>query len=292
MKGDIIKSAFSGDGRKQVFFTWDRTSSSLHLYMADCDGQGPPTEIPLPPDVHRIGSLTINHDGTRAFFSRQHIGPGGGRYIFRVDNGSVSPILDAWEHKEINACFDVKCTADGSWVYSRRDRDECQAHAAQRRRAGRDHPGRSVGQQRRWTRGLCVRIRRLPPRRRSHRGGSSRLPGRKGDVDSQKRAICFRRFVRRGLTDDEKNVFKSHPTVSADGQRIVFAVNQPKNKWYATDVAGSREIALKRWASMLAAPSTGDGGTMFYFDFSADGGRFVETGVAGHCAQRDLRQLP
>ena len=272
LEGQIWCAAMSGDGNRLIF----STTSDTFLYTVNADGSDL-TSIPLPADIAGIAGVTINKDGSRAFFFDNYY-----RFIYRVEGGVATQILDTNDYSEIGRCMGIETTAGGDYVYFMEDRDD-----VWRIRHGGGTPEKVIEDTE-------------VPREEGSQSHGRKVKDFAISADGSTIAFVLYYYVDptdgdrfkeelfvldgdgyRQLTNDDKNVYKSYFDISGDGTTIVFSASSPQNKWYSIHSDGSAKIALEAVGSGGDLALNYDGMRMFYYDAGANGGRLVNTDGSG-----------
>jgi len=107
--------AMSGDGSKLIFSGTEATTDTPVLYIVNADGTGL-TRLNLP-DLggRKIGWVTIDEDGSRAFFQAGILAHN--HQLYKVQGNKVTKIFDVTDYPEIDRCDHPQTTADGEYVY-------------------------------------------------------------------------------------------------------------------------------------------------------------------------------
>ena len=263
----IHQVALSGDGRELVFSGQNAETDAMVLYTLDADGSSL-NSVPLPGNVKSIWDLTIDRDGSRAFFFDMY-----GSSIYKVEGGAATKILDAGDYGDVNGVRQIQCTADGSYVYFTEDRDDLW-----RVSYGGGMPERIIDDA-------------VVPR---DGGKGSHLNHFSISDDASKIAFVlggylddngawvnkgvlfvFDRGTFRRLTSDDPAVTKEHLDISGDGITIVYG---GKDAWYSIKADGSERTELApKWFNIAGLSLTHDGARFLYVDSEADGGRLAKT---------------
>ncbi len=267
----INQVALSGDGRKLVFSGQNAETDAIVLYTLDADGSSL-NSVPLPGDIRSIWDLTIDRDGSRAFFFDMYESS-----IYNVEGGAATKILDAADYDGVNGVKAIQCTADGSYVYFAEDRDDLWRVS--------------------YGGGIPERI--IDDAAVSRDGGTgSHLNHFSISDDASKIAFIlggylddngawinkdelfvFDRGTFRQLTNDDPAVIKEHLDISGDGTTIVYG---GKDSWYSIKADGSERTSLApKWFNIGGLSLTQDGSRVLYVDSEADGGRLAKTDGSG-----------
>ena len=275
LEGQIWCAAMSGDGNRLIF----STTTDTFLYTVNADGSDL-TSIPLSADLIGIGGVTIDYDGSRAFFMARDAD--WINLIYKVEGGVATQILDTNDYSEIGRCMGIETTAGGDYVYFMEDRDDLW-----RIRHGGGTPEKVIEDTE-------------VPREEGSQSHGRKVKDFAISADGSTIAFVLYYYVDptdgdrfkeelfvldgdgyRQLTNDDKNVYKSYFDISGDGTTIVFSASSPQNKWYSIRSDGSAKIALEAVGSGGNLALNYDGTRMFYYDAGANGGRLVNTDGSG-----------
>ncbi len=265
----ISKSCLSGDGSTIFFYGKNIDTDVYGIYTIKTDGTEL-TNIPWPANVDGVNYMTINYDGSKAFFSN-YPGAHSWRYICKVEAGSASILIDATDYDEINGCYIVRCTDNGEYVFFNEDRDDI------------------------W--------------KLHHTGGSPQLIIDDTDVpvaiglgdhirdfdvsaDGTKMVFILSGYYDGGwladyqvfsydgnytkLTAMVESATRRSVRISGNGNKIVFNDGHPIYKWTSVNFDGSDFLPLERQDfdfGGLAIDSLGE--SIFYYDAGAHGGRIL-----------------
>jgi len=263
----------SGDGEKLVL------SSYHYVYTVNADGSNLAT-FPEPHDSWGIHTLTIDQDGSRAFFVAGVKGTNTLDHLYKVENGLVTDILNVGDYTDIASIDQIQTTANGEYVYFLDDgvndndvwrvahtggtptkviEDTAVIHSG--------HPGEQVAE-------FAI----------SADAGAIaftlygyRDPGYHGQKEL---------FVKDGggytqLTSGGATYARTVGAISGDGATIVYR-DSDDNTRYAIRPDGSNRIALEYVSYNNAGEVlTYDGTQMFYNDNASHGGRLTNTDGSG-----------
>jgi hypothetical protein len=273
---NITYSAMSGDGEKLIFSGWVDATDTPVLYTVDADGSDL-TQIPLPDlDGRGVEELTIDQDGSRAFFRAVKTPFGATDWVYKVEGGTATKIFQTADYAEIASAAKIQTTADGESVYFL----DSGINGSGVWRVG--HAG-----------GAPTKI--IEDTEVTHNGhpgaGVSHFA-----ISADASTIAFALY---GYWDsgfhDRPEVFvkdgggytqltntgylRSNLAISGDGTIIAYAANY---KRYAIGSDGSNQIALETMGYNFGGLGlTYDGNQMFYYDNEASGGRLTNTDGSG-----------
>jgi hypothetical protein len=274
-------TAMSGDGNKLIYSGRGKTSHIYAVYIVNADGTGL-TQIALPDlEGAGIGELSIDQDGSRAFFKA-------GGVLCKVENGVATKIFDSDDYPDIGGQLSqIQTTADGRYVYFRDSvPNDCDVWRVA-------HSGGSPE--------LIIDDVLVP-----RDGGAGRsvskfaisddgstiafgLYGYVGESGYRSKEELFLRDATGGyrqLTNDDDNVEKPYLAISGDGTTIVFKYGSSGKwgwgTWDSIKSDGSDRIFLEDAGYNTGGPVLNyDGTKMFYNDHKAKGGRLVNTDGSG-----------
>jgi hypothetical protein len=105
-------AALSGDGSKLILSGHDFNAKKPVIFMLNSDGSDLES-VRLPEEIKNVEAVTINHDGSRAFFNAEY------HLIFKVEGGAATQIMDANKfHLPVAQTVNrIKTTDDGNYVY-------------------------------------------------------------------------------------------------------------------------------------------------------------------------------
>ena len=267
----ISKSCLSGDGSTIFLYGKNIDTDVYGIYTIKTDGSDL-THIPWPANVEGVNYMTINYDGSRAFFSNV-VGTYRWRYVCKVEAGSASILIDATDYDEINGCYKVRCTDNGEYVFFNEDRDDIwKLH----------HTG-SAPQ-------LIIDDTNVP------------VPIERGDhigdfdvsADGSKIAFILNGYYDGGwladyqvysydgnftkLTAIAEPATRTNVRISGDGSKIVFNDGHPTYKWTSVNFDASEFLPLEHQDfnfGGLAIDSIGN--KIYYSDADANGGRILNS---------------
>lgn len=259
---EVLEMALSGDGRKLIFRGKDKTTGDPVVYTVNADGSNL-TQIALPAGLGGIWEVTIDYDGSRAFFRDTW-----DNALYRVADGIATKIFDVDDNPDIASCQQIQATADGEYVYFLNS-------------GGYNGDVWSI----------------------SHGGGGLTKVIEDKDVSTDTTygiqefvisangsTIAFgleesgvkKLFTMAGgsyhqLTSDGVDEVR----ISGDGTIIVFSTGLGEGEWHSIRSDGSARITLEETGWNVSGPDlTYDGGKMFYYD-SGTNGRLVNTDGSG-----------
>jgi hypothetical protein len=273
---NITYSAMSGDGEKLIFSGWIDATNTPVLYTVDADGSDL-TQIPLPDlDGRWVEELTIDQDGSRAFFRAVKIPFGATDWVYKVEGGTATKIFQTTDYAEIASAAEIQTTADGEYVYfldsGINDRDVWRV-------------GHAGGAPAKIIEDTEVTLNGYPGRQVSQFVISA---------DASTIAFALYGYWDSGFRD-RPEVFvkdgggytqltntgygKSNLAISGDGTTIAYTANY---KRYAIGSDGSNQIVLETTGWNFGGLGlTYDGSQMFYYDDGANGGRVTNTDGSG-----------
>lgn len=270
----LTHSAMSGDGEKLIFAGWIYATNTPVLYTVDADGSNL-TQISLPNlDGRSVEGLTIDQDGSRAFFRASKVPHGATAWVYKVEGGTATKIFQTADSAEIDSAETIQTTANGEYVYFLDD---------------------GVNDNDVW--------------RVGHAGGTPTKIIEDTDVTNNGYAgaqvaefaisadagtiafflfgywdgVCHPKpelFVKDGGGYRQlSSGFYWMPrdvTISGDGNTIVYG-NDDTYKWTAIRADGSNKIELEALGYGELGGLTYDGSQMFYRDHFSDGARLIST---------------
>jgi len=272
---NVHHSAFSGDGKK--FFIYGKNSSSdpvLYLLDAnDSDGSNM-NSISFPAEREGVKDVTINQDGSRAFFLDH-----GRDYIYKVEDGSAIEILHRTNYSGVGNIYNLETTAEGDYVYFRDGREIW--------RIG--HNGGAPE--------LLIKDENVQRIEGTGRDFGELVVSADGNIigfvvkqykDSENHlkrkheVLVYNRGTITQITNDTEHVYKEHLDMSGDGSTIVFSAGSDVDKYYSIKSDGTNKTEIENLHSNFAGLSlTYDGSKVLYNDGGGRGGRLLNTDGSG-----------
>ena len=268
---NVLKQCLSGDGTTIFFYGKNIDTEALGIYTIKTDGTSL-KQIPWPTNIEGLHSLTINYDGSRAFFSND-VGAYRWRIICKVENGSAQQIIDIADYNDINGCFTVRCTDDGEYVFFNEDRDDI----------WRLHHTGGIPE-------LIINDTDVPV----STGSGAFIGDFDVSADGSKMGFVLRGYWDGGWHEDNEVysygesfnhltaaaefAARGHVRISGDGSKITFDNGHPAYKWVSINFDGSEYLELEGMGfnfGGLAIDSLG--GKIFYRDANANGGRILNS---------------
>ncbi len=268
----LTHSAMSGDGEKLIFSGWIDATDTPVLYTVDADGSNQ-TQISLPNlNGNWIIDLTIDRDGSRAFFMA---GQGAHHHeIYKVEGGTVARIFRAADASEIATADTIQTTANGEYVYflddGVNDNDVWRV-------------GHAGGTPTKIIEDTDVTNNGYPGAQVAEFAISADAGTIAFFLFGYWDGVCHPKpelFVKDGGGNRQlSSGFYWMPrdvTISGDGNTIVYG-DDDTYKWTAIRADGSNKIELEALGYGELGGLTYDGSQMFYRDHFSDGARLIST---------------
>lgn len=265
----ISKSCLSGDGSTVFFYGKNIDTDVYGIYTIKTDGTDL-TNIPWPANVEGVNYMTINYDGSRAFFSNV-VGIYSWRYICKVEGGNATILIDAADYDQINGCYKVRCTDNGEYVFFNEDRDDI----------WRLHHSDGGPQ-------LLIDDANVPV----ETGIGDHIGDFDVSADGSKMVFILNGYYDGGwladyqvysydgnyikLTAIAEPATRTNIRISGDGSKIVFNDGHPTYQWTSVNFDASEFLPLEHQDfnfGGLAIDSLGE--SIFYYDADAHGGRIL-----------------
>ncbi|MCB0747418.1 MAG: hypothetical protein KDC90_08130, partial [Ignavibacteriae bacterium] len=270
----IYKMEMSGDGNKIIF-----SGSDIHtdpaVYTINSDGSEL-TKIPLPDEMGGIPELTINYDGSKAYFYNTEF-----NRIYKVENGVCERIFDVDNYDYVfSVCGGIETTADGLSVYFVEYQGDIW-------RIGSNGgiPGLIIDDQ------IISR----------DKGFGAKISGfdisddgknivfkllgyidQDGWFQTKEELFVYSNGAIRQITNHLQHTLKESYAISGNGEIVVYNVAEPENKWYSINKDGSNQIAIGDMGFNFGGMElTYNGKKSFYNDASSNGGRIVNCNSNG-----------
>lgn len=271
----ILHSVMSGDGNRLVWAIQDNDTGALSILTMNVDGSDQ-TIIPAPAEADSIWEVTVNYDGSRAFFRRWF------NLLFKVEGGAITQILDVADVDGLGSIGSIQCTTTGDYVYFLDDESNdndiwrCSHAGGTAELVVNDtdvilHNGFPASQ--------------VADFRISGDGGSLVFTTYAywGDGGYTSRSELFAQVggAYTQLTTDGDDYTKTNPRISGDGSTIVFSRGLG-DSWYSIHPDGTNELDLGAAGFNLGGPELiYDGSKMFYSDSESEGTVFLNTDGSG-----------
>jgi hypothetical protein len=267
---NVGKTAFSGDG-SVIFFSGKNPDSDLVLRFINSDGNNL-RSISVPAGVTGVDDVTINQDGSKAFFLDS-----GNDYIYKVEGNTVTEILHRTDFSGINDIEKIESTAGGNYVYFN--------DGGEIRRVSQNGgtPELIIDDDTvQRTEGTGKGIREFAISADGNIIGF--VLERYLDSDNHTHTK-YELFVYNGgnikqLTNDTENVYKEYLDISGDGSTIVFSASSSVDNWYSIKTDGTDKVTLEDYNSNRHTVSLKYDGSQLLLG-SALGSRLVNTNGSG-----------
>lgn len=264
----IYKMEMSGDGNKIIF-----SGSDIHtdpaIYTVNSDGTEL-TKIPLPDKIGGIPELTINYDGSKAYFYNTELNK-----IFKVENGVCERIFDVDNYDYVfSVCGGIETTADGLSVYFVEYQGDIW-----RIGSNGGAPGLIIDDQKiSRDKGFGAKISGFDI---SDDGNNIvfKLLGyidQDGWFQTKEELFVYSNGSIRQITNHLQHTLKESYAISGNGDVLVYNVAEPEYKWYSINSDGTSQIALGDMGFNYGGMELSyDGKKSFYNDASSNGGRII-----------------